>query len=246
MKIFSLSLLFLLLSSALYAQADTINAVNNKLMVSRLMEGASAYLVYTTDSITGITGNTDIWYRSVAFSKRNNIPVVNFGWKIYRHDSLYLDAYGICLKSNLKPLYAHRLLKGAVYAVNYTDTVLEAADTVAINKADAGRKVALNPPVFNWEWDMETLPLLPITKTGQRFMVAFLDPFDVKAAYYPHDVIEVDNLLLNKEAAVKCWVLRVSYDAGSYADFWISQKGHEVLKMKEYYKGKYRYKVRLY
>ena len=235
------------LAPHVHAQVDTINPATNKLLMQRLQPGTHSYAVFTMDSITKEIGYSDIWVRSVAFSKRNGEPVVNFGWKWYRHDSLFRDVHDICLRKNLQPIYAHTLLKGTtVVAVNFNDTAMVAADSIANNKVDAKKKVLLNPPVYNWEWDMETFGLLPITKVGQKFMIAFLDPFDVKAAYYPHTVTGTDELALNDEVKIKCWILRVNYNAEAYADFWISRQSHQMLKMREYYKGKYRFKVMLY
>lgn len=245
-RIIPVFILLLYICGPLHAQVDTINPTNNRLLMGRLQEGTNTYVVYTEDSLTKHIKYSDIWIRSVSFGERNNVPVVNFAWKWYRHDTLLRDVHDACLRSNLKPLDARILYKGMVMAFNFTDSFLVASDTVALNKADPKKKVALNPPPYNWEWDMETFGLLPIKKVGQKFMIAFLDPFDVKSDYYLHQVTGTEYLALNKDVKIKCWILRCTYNATAYADFWISRQSHEMLKMKEYYNGTYRYKVKLY
>ncbi|HVX48968.1 MAG TPA: hypothetical protein VHB48_02385, partial [Chitinophagaceae bacterium] len=187
-----------------------------------------------------------IWVRTVSKGDFHNEQALHFNWEWYHHDSLYKQVHDVC-SNNFTPLYAYAAsLRGGIRAYNFSNGYMLAADTVAGNKADAAKKVLLNVPVYNWEWDMELFSTLPYKKKGQQFAIAFLDPNDDKPAYYLHTVIGTDELAVNKQVKVKCWVLRVAYNAAAYADFWISQQSHEMLKMKEYYKGRYRYKVKLY
>jgi hypothetical protein len=51
---------------------------------------------------------------------------------------------------------------------------------------------------------------------------------------------------LNADITTKCWLLKINYSKDSYAIFWLTEKSKEVIKMKEYYKGNYRIKVKQY
>ncbi|HWB27978.1 MAG TPA: hypothetical protein VG738_21040 [Chitinophagaceae bacterium] len=248
MKRITLLLFALSLKTVLFAQVDTIDTKTNKLLIHNLPEGAATYVVYFVDSATNeITGPSDIWVRTTQYSTFHNADAIQFDWKWYHHDSLYKTVRDICRKNDMAPLYAYgNSVRTGIRAYNFTDGYMVAADTVAGNNADASKKVALTVPVYNWEWDMELFSTLPYKKVGQQFEIAFLDPNDNKPAYYLHTVIGTDELAVNKQAKIKCWILRVGYSATAYADFWISQQSHEMLKMKGYYNGRYRYKVKLY
>lgn len=235
--------------STLFAQVDTLNPQTNKLLLQNLKEGTSNYLVYTADSATGEIRYSDIWVRSINFANFNNTPAVVFDWKWYHRDSLYKTVTDICSRQTLAPLYAHTGGKRTgILAYNFTNGFMVAADTVAGNKANPATTIAMTIPVYDWQWDMETFSLLPYKKVGQQFSIAFFDPNYLagKPQYYLHTVIGEENLVLNGEAKTKCWLLRIDYDKEAYAIFWISQKTHEMLKMKEGYKGMFRYKVKLY
>jgi len=233
----------------LLAQVDTINTQTNKLLLRNLKESNTSYLVYTEDSATGEIHYSDVWVRSVSFTSFHNTPAVAFGWKWYHHDSLYKSVSDVCSKATLAPLYAYTNSKRVgVMAYNFNNGYMITADTVAGNNAKPATNIAMNLPTYDWQWDMEIFELLPYKKLGQQFAIAFFDPNDLngKPDYYMHTIIGEDTLVLNKEAQVKCWLLRIDYTKEAYAIFWISQKSHEMLKMKNYYKGMFRYKVRLY
>jgi len=249
MKSMSLLLLLTCILSTLFAQVDTLNPKTNKLLLQNLKEGTNTYLVYTADSATGEIHYSDIWVRNISFTNFNNTPAVAFGWKWYHHDSLYKAVNDICSRQTLAPLYAHTDGKRTgVLAYNFTDGFMVTADTVAGNKADPVTKMAMPIPIYDWQWDMEIFSMLPYKKVGQQFAIAFFDPNYLagKPEYYLHTVIGEETLVLNGEAKTKCWLLKIDYNKEAYAIFWISQKTHEMLKMKESYKSIYRYKVKLY
>jgi hypothetical protein len=104
----------------------------------------------------------------------------------------------------------------------------------------------MDSPAYEFPMDLEIFPLLPFRKTGQQFAIAFYEPGTAKSNYYKLTVTGKEDLALVGAQAASCWLLRIDYAPGSYATFWISDKTREVLKMKEYFRGRYRYKVRLY
>ncbi len=60
-------------------------------------------------------------------------------------------------------------------------------------------------------------------------------------------VVGKEPLRLQENAAIECWMLQIDYgQMGAYATFWISTATGEVLKMQEYFRGMYRYKIKLF
>lgn len=241
----------ILLSTALAAtaQVDTINAKNNRLLTDRLKEGTAKYLVYQTDSLTGIVTSSDIWERSISFGSLagSNQAVTLFEWKWYRNESLFRHVKAVADRKTLAPISENTLFKGFAFAgYRFDNGFLTPDSTLQGNRVNKAMKVALTPAIFNWELDMETFSTLPVNSVGQKFAIAFMDPNSPTPNYHVYEVTGAENLALNKEVSIKCWLLRINYGNGAYAQFWISQQSHEVLKMREYFNGTYRYKVKLY
>jgi hypothetical protein len=76
--------------------------------------------------------------------------------------------------------------------------------------------------------------------------MAFYEPGSAASAYYPLTVLGKEDLPVGGNEMVSCWLLRIDYKPGSFATFWIADKNRQVLKMKEFFNGRYRYKVRLF
>ncbi len=229
------------------AQADTINAANNKLQLSRLREAKEVYLVYFTDSALNRKTTGDIWERNTRFTSLNNQQVVEFTWNWYKNDSLMANIVNYCDRATLAPVY-HKAVykKRGTYAYDYQKDFMVPTDSVADNAAQKRGKIALTIPVINWELDLETYPLLPIKKVGQQFDIAFFDPNEKAPSYHRYEVIGKEELQLNNDTKVKCWLLKIDYGKESNAIFWLTEKSREVIKMKEYFRGNYRFKVKLY
>ncbi len=226
------------------AQIDTINAKNNKLLLQNLKTGTSDYLVYFTDSLGKRTVG-DIWQRTTAFTTFKNQPVIEFGWKWLRNDTVYASIINICNSKTLAPIYRYGNYKGrGIFAYDYHDDFMVPSDTVQNNQALKKPKVALTIPIISWEQDLETYALLPIKKVGQKFDISFFDPNEKVPTYHRYEVIGKEELQVNQDTKVKCWLLKIDYRPGSYATFWLTEKSKEVIKMKEYFNGRYRVKVK--
>jgi hypothetical protein len=247
MKIcYVLTLAVLLQATATFAQADTINAVNNKLLTGNLKEGTNVYLVYLTDSTFARTGAGDIWERTTTFNTTNNQPTVEFGWKWYHNDTLQKHVTNICNRQTLAPKFHKSVFKTGTIAYDFKDSFMMPSDTVQNNAAIKRPKVPLTIPIISWEQDLETYPLLPIKKVGQIFDVAFYDPNEKEPTYHRYEVIGKEVLQLNSDTRIKCWLLKIQYQPESWAIFWLTEKSKELVKQKEYFKGRYWFKVKLY
>jgi len=245
-KALTITLLFFLAINS-YGQLDTINAVNNTLQTSKLLEGKNTYLVYTENSLHEKTSSGDIWERETKFEKLQNKDVVKFTWKWYNNDSLLSITSNICDKQTLKPLYHKLIYKDTlIVAYNFKNDYLIPTDSIDNNYIKGYPKRALTIPVINWEQDLETLPLLPINNVGQKFCISFFDVNEKEPTYHTYEVIGADPLNLTRDIGVECWLLKIHYSETNYSLFWLSKTSLEVLKMEEHFDGNYRYKVKLY
>ena len=229
------------------AQIDTIHAQNHKLVLKNLKEGKVAYLVYFTDSLLDKRTGGDIWERTTKLITFQNHPAVEFTWKWLRRDSIYGIVINICDRKTLAPIYHIANYKNrGVTAYDFREGYMIPTDTIQNNLALKKPKLPLTIPIISWEQDLETYPLLPIKKISQQFDIAFFDPNEKQPTYHRYEVIGKEELQLNADTKIKCWMLKIEYGKGNYAIFWLTEQAKEVVKMKEHYNGKYRFKVRQY
>lgn len=241
---------FLLLLAATWSQAqiDTLNTRTADLITAALKEGKASYAVFFEDSLGNRLGSADIWDRRLSFATdASGQSIFQFDWRWWRKDTLIATVQTTGLRSTLQPL-THKASYRSRGDFSYrfeNNTVTIPAEARKTAK-DSAFNVVLDPPAFAFPMDLETFPLLPFKKVGQQFSIAFYEPGSPKAAYYPLTVTGKEDLPLPGAQKATCWTLRIDYAAGSYATFWITDKTKEVLKMQEYFRGRYRYKVRLY
>lgn len=230
------------------AQVDTINTSNLKLNIKALKEGKHSFAVYFEDSLGNRISSADIWDRTISYSTNAaNEKIYRFEWKWYRKDSLYGTVAATGLLPSLRPLsHTAEYLRRPKSAFEFNDYVVSIPASFRQNAKDSAFKVVLNPPAFEFPMDLEIFPLLPFKKIGQEFAIAFYEPGSPQSAYYHLTVTGKESLPLPGGQEAMCWLLRIDYRPGSYATFWITDKTREVIKMQEYFRGRYRYKVRLY
>ncbi|MBD2753622.1 hypothetical protein [Spirosoma validum] len=232
------------------AQVDTINTSNGKLNLAALQEGKRTYAVFFEDSLTGNRLTTaDLWDRTIRFSTTpTGQKTYQFGWKWYQKDSLLADVTATGILSSLAPLthnatYTKRGIRNFVFN-GTTVTIPPASRRTA---RDSAFNVVMNPPAFEFPMDLEILPLLPFKKVGQEFAIAFYEPGSPASDYYRLTVTGREDLVMGGNAKINCWLLTIDYgQSDAHATFWISDQNREVVKMREYFRGRYRYKVKLY
>lgn len=242
-------LMALATSTVVHAQVDTINYHNPTFNFNAFREGKASYAVFFTDSAGNRLTSADIWDRRIQFEKNKaGENIYKFEWKWYRKDSLMLTAVGTGLRNSLEPRSYdadYPTIKRELHVVYANDVASVPVDKQRTAR-DSAMHVSMSPAGFQFPMDVEIFPLLPFQKVGQKFAIAFYEPGGATSSYYPLTVTRKEDLQLPGGAKVNCWVLRIDYAPDSYASFWIADKNREVLKMQEYYKGRYRYKVRLY
>lgn len=239
-----LTLLFLLfLKTGILAQTDTISPTLGKLLTKNLSSSESTYAVYWEDEKGNVSGKIELWKRTLLVKEKEYF----FDWKWYRSDTLYAHITNTGDKGTIAP-WLHRAdyFKKGKFEVQFRKGVVTVPDSLQTTERLKLFRVILNPAAFAFPMDLEILPLLPFRKKGQKFAIAFYEPGGEKSAYYSASIIRKENLVIQAGNSIRCWVLRLEYAPNAYADFWIADKKREVLKMKEFYEGRYRYKVKLY
>jgi hypothetical protein len=163
------------------------------------------------------------------------------------NDSLRMSVTATGEMPSLKPLshYVYSPSRGVRHYV-FNNGVVTVPDSSKRTQKDSTLRVEVKLPAFEFPMDLEIFGLVPFKKTGEQFAIAFYEPGSPKANYYTLTATGKEELPVSGGSMVKCWILRIDYAADSYATFWISDKTREVVKMKEYFRGRYRYKVRLY
>ncbi|HEY9045754.1 MAG TPA: hypothetical protein VIN08_07645 [Ohtaekwangia sp.] len=247
MRYISLLVLVCMAAGSAVAQVDTINTKNLKLNMAAFREGKSSYAVFFEDSLGRRLGSAALWDRSVRISQQAGKKIYHFDWNWYQKDSLMAHVEATGELPSLTPLthYASYKKRGK-FTYSFRNNVVTIPDSSRHTKRDSTFSVTLNPPAFEFPMDLEIFPLLPFKKIGQKFAIAFYEPGTPKSDYYLLTVTGKEDLALNNSVKVPCWLLRIDYAPGAYATFWIADKSREVLKMREYFRGRYRTKVRLY
>jgi len=231
---------FVILTNGMNAQlkVDTINALNNKLVVSALQETSKNYLVYFTDS-SKVDRKTigDIWKRSVKRSTYNNQSVFEFQWEWVNKDGLIKKTINICDSKTLQPIKHWSINTYGkttdTLAYIFENGYMLCDNNVKGNKVSKDFKLKLDIPVLNWELDLETYSLFPIKRVGQIFDVSFFDPNEESVQYHRYEVVGEENLEVFKGTKVSCWLLKIQYDSNNSSTFWITKKGKEFIKSEE-------------
>lgn len=236
---------------------DTINSINNKLIVSSIKESKKEYLVYLADSNKNRINIGDIWKRTIKFDNVNGKKIIEFGWEWYiKNGKLYKTVTNLCDAKTLSPIY-HKTFSNStgdsrydrelgIKAYDFVDNKMIPSDSVKDNIVAGKEAVNLDIPTLSWELDLEIFELLPIKSVGQKFAISFFDPSENKPDYHLYEVTGKELLKLNIDTVIECWILFIKYDESNYAKFWLTQNSHEAIKMEEYFNGFFRIKELLF
>jgi hypothetical protein len=243
MKKIVITIVLVLLQKILLAQIDTIIPAQQKLLTAKLSSYSANYVVYWEDENGQVLGAIDIWKREL----KVNPKTYAFNWKWYRSDTLYANISTLGNSLTMEPLLheADYFNKGK-HTFQFRNNTVSIPDSLQITEKLKSFKVNLNPASFAFPMDLEILALLPFQKVTQKFAIPFYEPGSKQATFYHATITAKEKLPTPGGSFVSCWVIRLDYAPNSYAEFWIAQKERQVIKMREFYQGKHRYKVKLY
>jgi len=240
-----------LLTSTLYAQNDSINTANGRLKFEQLPEGTNTYLVYFQDSLEGPKYNMEIWKRTINKTQREGNSVYLFHWDRSLANTSHL-VYEISSASETFTPY-EETIRGKRIDGDQVNPVkrhfIYQDNTISTDKDPDRHNSApftlseLNYS-FNWEMDMETFSMLPFAE-GKTFYINFYHPGSpTKPNYYAYRVTQSDSIVFNGKSTA-CWILAIEYPDHGKSEFWIDKTTYRILKMKELYEGRYRFKMLL-
>ena len=244
MRLFITTTLLVLTTLAGQAQIDTISPTSLALNTAGWRDTKASYAVFFEDSTGKRLSSADIWDRTL---RRTSLNGYEFVWSWYHRDSLLAFVKATGQWPSLAPLTYDAVYtrRGSRHFV-FQQQVVTIPDSARRTPSDSLFRVTMQPAAFAFPMDLELLALLPIRRVGQQFAMAFYEPGSPASAYYALRVTGRETLALPGPARLSCWLLRIDYGRDSFATFWISEHSREVVKMKEYYRGRYRYKVKLY
>ncbi len=250
-KIF-LTLLFLVIGSAAGAQKkDTVAINSNSLKIENLKPGKRTYLVYNKtpgDSVFNGIYLVKINVRSEVHGNKNVVKI-DQSWEM--NSKRVHTAETVLSRANLTTLH-HNIRwnwNGTGYSSKYDFTqkqvVFEGSLPDSLKTRyrndfnDSFKKFNLN-----WHSDLVIFPLLPF-KEYRTFKINFYDPGSGPSQEVFYTVTGSEALQVSGGNKVDCWVLehRLTDGSGGYQKFWVSKKGHEVIKEEDLFNKTYRYKI---
>ena len=245
MKSLLSTVLFIFITTLTYAQVDTVYHLDSKLIKKHLKAGPNQYLVFIQRRGDPRQTYTTVWSRDVKFVNRNGNELIEISQKWYGSDTARVrTVYSLMNASDFSPVYHRTRLNRTIEAFDFYQNKIKGSDSVT-NNSKKDFIIELKEPTLNWELDLETFPLLDL-KAGKSFAISFYHPGGkTEPKVYLYKVIGEENLSVIDGGTVPCWKLRIDYDSKSYAIFYISKKGREVLRMDEDFGGGVRYKVKL-
>jgi len=244
---FLLLFLLSLMSATASTQADTIGLKNKLLNTAFLKPGLKQYLVYSQDPEKDKSLGFWFWLRDIRISEHNGEKVFATTQHWYGSDSSsYRTIYSLNKTLDFSPLYHSETVHGKIKAYNWFTNKIVGADSV-INNAEKNFSLNFSASNFNWNLDIETFEMLPLS-AGKSFVINFYDAGLDAPAYVIYKVIGSDMLSTLDNHIVGCWKLFTEGDSKGihYSEtYWISKKNHEFLKEEDYYNNTYRYKIKL-
>jgi hypothetical protein len=247
-KYLILFLLALYCTVALYAQTDTVYPGSKHLNTAVLQPGLRQYLVYHQWPQFNRMLQFSYWMRDISIEQKNGETVFVIRQHWYTTDtSRYRSFLSLNSTKDFMPLYHSSKGDGKVAAYNWGSAGIRGADTVEGN-AQQDFELAFDRPNFNWHLDIETFEMLPLA-AGKTFAIHFYDAGLSPPQFVLYKVSGSELLHTLDKRQVDCWKLVTTgtdNKGKAYSQtFWISKKGHELLKEEDVFDGRYRYKIKL-
>lgn len=235
-------------AAALHAQADTVYPGSRHLNTGVLKPGLRQYLVYFQWPKAPKMLQFSYWTRDISIEQKNGAAVFAIRQHWYAADSTrYSSFLSFNSTKDFSPLYHEANSGDKTAAYNWSPDRIAGADTVTGN-AQQAFELAFDRPNFNWHLDIETFEMLPLA-AGKTFAINFYDAGLAPPKFVLYNVTGSEVLRTLDNRQVDCWKL-VTTGADTKGtpytqSFWISKKGHELLKEEDEYDGRFRYKIKL-
>lgn len=245
---FLFTILFSLVGLLNAQSVDTLDYLHPIVQMKHLQPGMRKYLVYSEDSVSGKRMGVYIWERNILpFQKK--IKNITIEQKWFSLDTQFIERtiYSVVDAHNFLPVLHHSSIT-AFHRPNYIEYYLFTPDSIYTDTSISQKKfhLLLQQPVYNWELDLETFSILPLS-VGKKFAIYFYHPGSASLPqYYTYIVEQLDTIQYYTRNTIHCFRLKVNYpNSNNYSIWWIDKETYAVIRMKEYFNGKFRYKILL-
>jgi len=243
--------LFICLSSFFISTAQDIDTVDfhyKHFHFKNLQACIHKYLVYSEDSTTQKRSAVYIWERNIALPNQlNKHIVIDQKWFSLDSQLFVRTMHSEIDAHTFLPILHHTTFSGIGKPI-HTELYLFSSNLICTDTliSDKKFKLGIEHPVFNWELDLETFSLLPL-QIGKSFAINFYHPGSaILPHYYLYKVEGMTTISRYAQKSIQCYQIRINYpNSNNYSIWWVDVKTHNILKMKEYFNGKYRYKLLL-
>ncbi|PZX64539.1 hypothetical protein [Hydrotalea sandarakina] len=244
-------IVFICLSSFYISTAQSVDTVDfhyKHFHLKNLHSGQRKYLVYSEDSATQKKSGVYIWERNIALPHHSNEPIV-IDQKWFSLDSqLFVRTIHSEVDAHTFLPTLHHTILSAIGRPQHTEHYLFTPQLIYTDSLISNKKfkLAVAHPIFNWELDLETFSILPL-QIGKSFVINFYHPGStILPFYYLYTVEGMTTISRYAQKSIPCYQIRINYpNSHNYSIWWVDVKTHNVIKMKEYFNGKYRYKLLL-
>ena len=230
-----------------YGQVDTIRLKDKRLLTSVLKPALNQYLVYFQAPKDKKKLGLSLWLRDIKTTILNGEKVFTVSQHWYGSDTnSYRSVYSINKQADFAPVYHSETLQNKINAYNWGPDKITGADTVA-NNTRKGFTLDFKLPNFNWNLDIETFEMLPLS-AGKTFAINFYDAGLSPPAWVLYKVTGSEVIATVNGEKIDCWKLFTEgeYKGNKYSEtYWISKKDQEFLKEEDSFNGCYRYKIKM-
>lgn len=209
--------------------------------------GTSQYLVFMKDKTTNDIHALSLWERTTNIIEKDGEKLIEVKQTWSSDDARFKrELYSLVHLEDFTPVM-HRTIIGAdktLKVFKFADGIIFGDASVENNTA-AGFNMPTEITSYNWELDIETLALLPLGE-GKEFAVPFYHPGSkTPPRPYVYKVVGSEILHTREGSPIDAWQLRIDYEGGGHAVFWMNKKDGMLLKLEEAWGNTLRYKVRL-
>jgi hypothetical protein len=231
---------------------DTVRVTPGMIKTAYLKPRTDRYLVYFKNGEDSTRIRYQLWTRKIEQVDYNGKRRIAVSQSWEDNDTVFHKAYSVCDEKTFAPLFHETWWRkrGSLKfdflqrTATYLDTLMTDNESSPgkRNMYNAFRK-SLDQYVLNWHLDLEVFSLLPY-KENTTFLINFYDPGFPEPRYEAYTVVGSSKLKGYGSKELDCWLLR--YGSGADTEtFWIEETTHEVLKLEEQSRGRFRYKIKL-
>lgn len=213
---------------------DTIRVGHRFKTIQFLEMGQTKDVIYTKV-------NNKIMSVSVNFKETKTIEVNGKKLLYFSHDvqSGNADRDGsfeyICEPETLRPIQLIRNSKrSGKEAFQFSESLISGLDS-AVDNSQKDFELALSEKTYNWQIDLETYSLLPMTE-GYHAVMNFYHPgSSSEPKFYHLKVIGSDTIQLPDSRSMDCWIIFTDYGGTQPTRFWYTKQGQNFVKMEGQY-----------